>query len=217
MSFTYIVKVIVDNDLQTITFDRGIIDDLESAFELYQGTNYFDTLESSIKFTVYITLGQAGLLNDFPISNEFINENRTWIKDYRVETIFGREMTEVFYEGLQMLRDFFHSLIGEHKKLRINTTEIERHKDYVENLIRYYNEKRNLNSTGVGIESLQYLKAAAIRQVMELEGIRKNEKRPITWRALNDKIYDIVGELRKDPLLDIELPSFLHDVAASQR
>lgn len=217
VSFTYRVKVAVGNDLQVITLDRGIIDDLEVAFESYSGTSYFDTLDSSIKFTIYISLGQAGVLSDFLISNEMINENRAWIKDYRINTRFGKKITEVFYDGLQMLSEFFNLQIKEHKKMKLSTTEIDEHTEWVNNLIEYYVKHQNLDSTGVGIENLQYLKAAAIRQIIELEDIREKEKRPTTWRALNDKIYEIVGELRIDPFLDIEPPSFIHDVVADLR
>jgi hypothetical protein len=85
----------------------------------------------------------------------------------------------------------------------------------VQTLIDYYEDKGHLNDIGVGTKNLQFLKAAAIKEIMDLEKMRKSEKRPTTLKALDKKIYEIVTELRKDPFLEIDLSVFIRDIAES--
>lgn len=217
VSFTYVFKVSIDDRFHRIHFERSIIDDLEVALEKYKGTNYFYTLESSIKFTIYISMGSEGLLENFNISRELINDKREWIKNYQVNLEFSEEMTELLCSGLKKIRDFFTSQLEKHKSLRLETVELEENKRWVDSLINYHDTHHHLNSPGVGTKNLQYLKAAAIQEIMDLEQLRSREKMPTTWRALNKKVYDIVIELRRDPFLEIELPGFMHDIAAASR
>jgi len=217
VSFTYRVRLRIDNELHVILFERSIIDDLEVAFEKYQGTPYFETLDSSLKFTIYISLGQLGLLGNFLISDELINEKREWIKAYKIDTNFNREMTEVFYEGLNDILSSFNEQLEEHRRMKIDCAEIEENIKWAKRLIEYYDKNKHLNSPGAEIKNLQFLKAAAVNQVVNLEILRNQEERPTTWRALNSKIYDIVSELRRSPFLDIRLPSFIHDISSVRR
>lgn len=217
VSFTYHVKVRISKELRIICFARSIIDDLEVAFEKYEGTEYFDTLDSSVKFTIYISLGQLGLLNDFLISDKLINEKRQWIKAYRIDTKFNKEMTEVLYRGLNDILSSFNIQLEEHKRMKISSSEIDRNIKWVKDLIEYYDRNKHLNSQDAEIENLQFLKAAAVNQIINLEILRSQEKRPTTWRALNSKIYNIVKELRESPFLDVQLPSFIHDIAAMSK
>lgn len=215
-SLSYIIKVSMANKIHKIKFERSIIDDLEVALEKYKDTKYLHTLESSIKFTIYLNIGREGLLKGFDISKKLINDRRDWIKDYRINTSFSPKMTEVFYQGLQGLLGFFNSQIEKHKLLGLDYSEIADNKKWVQLLINYYKEHKHLNSTEVGIKNLQFLKAAAIKRIMDLEEKRKSERMPTTLRALDQKIYHIVAELRNDPFLDIEPPDFMHDIAAAQ-
>lgn len=217
VSFTYRVRLKIGNELQVILFERSIIDDLEVAFDKYQGTSYFATLDSSVKFTIYISLGQLGLLDNFLISDVLITEKRQWIKAYRIDTKFNEEMTEVLYEGLNDILASLNSQLEEHKGMKIESTEIGENMKWVKKLIEYYNNNKHLNSAGAEIKNLQFLKAAAVNQMVSLEILRSQEKRPTTWRALNSKVYDIVNELRKSPFLDVQLPSFIHDISAMRR
>jgi len=217
VSFTYRVRLKIDNEFHVILFERSIIDDLEVAFEKYQGTAYFATLDSSLKFTIYISLGQLGLLGNFLISDELLNENREWIKAYRIDTNFNEEMTEVLYEGLNDILSYLNAQLEEHKSMKIDITEIKENIKWTKNLIEYYEKNKHLNSAGAEIQNLQFLKAAAVNQIVSLELLRGKEQRPTTWRALNSKVYDIVNELRRSPFLDIQLPPFIHDISAMRR
>jgi hypothetical protein len=216
-SFTYRLKVSIGSESHVVIFQRSIIDDLEVAFEKYEGTEYFATLDSSVKFNIYISLGQSGLIGDFLISEELLKEKRQWIKAYRIDTKFNKDMADFLHEGLISVHSALNDQLEEHKKLKIASSEIESNISWIKNLIDYYNTNNNLNSLGAEIENLQMLKAAAVNQIISLELLRKQEKRPTTWRALNNKIYDIAKELRESPFLDVQLPSFIHDIATMRR
>lgn len=212
--FQYLFRVALEDESITVEFDRALIDDLEIALEKYQNTSYFNTLVSNVKFQVLIELGVRGFLGNFPISDEIINDKRDWIKNYQVETHFSPEITELLYEGLLQLTKFFESQIKKHERLKIPYPEIKENKEWAESLIGYYNQHKHLNSSGVGIRNLRFLKAAVIIHIMGFEKLRENERAPTTWKALNNKIYDIVIELRKDPFLEIQPPEFINDIVA---
>lgn len=212
--FQYLFRVAIEDEGITVEFDRALIDDLEIALEKYQNTSYFNTLVSNVKFQVLIELGVRGFLGNFPISDEIINDKRDWIKNYQVETHFSPEMTELLYEGLLQLTKFFESQIKKHERMKIPYPEIKENKEWAESLIGYYSQHKHLNSSGVGIRNLQFLKTAVIIQIMGFEKLRENERAPTTWKTLNNKIYDIVIELRKDPFLEIQPPEFINDIVA---
>lgn len=212
--FQYRFRVAVEDKIIIIEFDRPLIDDMEIALEKYRNTSYFSTLESNAKFHILIVLGERGFLGNFPISDEIINDKRDWVKNYQVKTRFSPEMTNLLYEGLLQLIKFFETQIKKHERLNISSSEIEENKEWAESLIGYYDQHNHLNSSGVGIKNLQFLKVAAIIQIMDLEKLRKNEQAPTTWKALNNKIYSIVTELRRDPFLEIQPPEFINDIVA---
>lgn len=213
--YSYIATLSIDGNKHKLEFERSVIDDLEAALDNYLGTKYFDTLESSLKFSIYINLGQHGFLNNFRISKKLIEDKRDWIKDYRVDTRFSEAITQILYGGLKKLLDFFNEQIEKHKLLDLDITAIEENKDWVLSLIEFYDENKHLNAPGVREKNLQFLKAALIRLIIDFEKVRDVEKIPTTIKALDKKIYDIVIELRKDPFLEIKLPDFIHDIEAT--
>lgn len=213
--YSYVATLLIDDNKHRLEFEKSIIDDLEVALDKYQGTKYFDTLESSLKFNIYINLGQKGLLKDFKISKKLINDRRDWIKDYRVDTRFSDKMANLLYNGLKKLLDFFKEQIEKHKALDLDCSVIEENKDWVLRLIDFYDQKKHLNSPDVREKNLQFLKAALISIIIDLEKMRETETVPTTIKALDEKIYNIVIELRKDPFLEIKLPEFIHDIVAT--
>lgn len=213
--YAYTAKVSIDDKKHNIEFERSIIDDLEVALEKYAGTKYFNTLESNVKFNMYMALGKEGLLKGFDVSHKLINDKRDWVKDYRVNTKFSPEMAKTLYDGLEKLYIFFDAQIKKHKRLEIAYSEIEENQKWAQSLAAYYKENDHLDSLGVGTKNLQFFKAAAIMQIIHLEKIKKSETMPTTLKELDNKIYAIVTELRKDPLLEIEPPDFIHDIEES--
>ena len=209
--YVYYAKVSIDDTVLPIEFPRSLIDDFEVALEKYKDTAYFQTLNSSIKFKIYIELGGRNLLPNFRVSDEIIKERREWLKAYRVNTRFDEDMMRILSEGLIILNKFFSSLLKKHPDLDLSNRKEDQRR--VGRLIEYYNKNNHLNSDEAELISLQYLKAAAVGKIIDLEKRRSNEKMPSVINAINKMIYDIVSRLREDPFLDIELPQFIRDVA----
>ncbi len=209
--YVYYARVFVNNKIHTIEFPRSLIEDFEVAFDKYGGTSYFYTLESSIKFKIYIELGGRNLLPDFRVSNEILKEKREWLKAYSVTVQFDEAMTKILFDGLTLVNDFLLSLLKKHPDLDLS--DIKNDQQRVAKLIDYYKKNSHLNSDGAELKSLQYLKAAAVGIIIELEKKQSAETLTSVINAINKKIYDIVARLRMDPFLDIELPQFINDVA----
>lgn len=214
-NYSYVATLLINAFVQKVEFERSIIDDLEVALDEYQGTKYFDTLESSLRFNLYMSLAKKGLLQDFKISKKIIKDKRDWINNYRVDTNFSEEITKLLYSGLKNLLAFFNEQIDKHKSLGLKSSDIEENKDWVSTLITYYEQNHHLNSPDVREKNLQFLKAALILLIIDFEKKRELEKIPTTKKALHKIIYDIVIELRKAPFLEIKLPDFIHDIEAT--
>src|SRR3972149_9809166 len=88
-SLTYLVHVSINGKRHRIIFERSLIDDLDVALKKYRGTKYFNTLESNVKFAIYIELGKEGLLKGFDVSRKLIYDKREWIVDYKINTSFS--------------------------------------------------------------------------------------------------------------------------------
>ena len=208
--YIYFFGITFNNKHYQLKFYESLIEDFEIALERYKNSDYFYSLESTIKFTIYINLGGEGLLKNFSISNELLNERREWVKDYRIDTVFNKQLTKILYDGLIKINDFFNSLL---KDKSLDLVEIKEDREWVQDLIQYYDKDHNLNSTGAGMRNLQYLKAAAVQQIFELEYRKKSEKMTTIKKAIDKKIYTVIlPQLRKDPFLDIELPEFIQDL-----
>jgi hypothetical protein len=201
--YTYIIKLEYQNTPYRIGFTKAVIEDFETAFDKYRNTTYFFTLENNIKFKMYIELGKNGLLPKFKISNEIIGEKREWLKTYRANVKFDKIMTEELSEGLKNIIDVFNLLLRNHRDLKLS--DLEHHLKQLEDLYKYYKRYDHLNSDGVEFKSLQYLKDAAVARIIELEHQREKVRITRVSRAINEKIYYIVENLRQKPFLDIEV------------
>jgi len=203
----YLIMVKCENSHHTIMFRESEIDDFEIALSKDRDTPYFFSLEGDIKFKIYIELQKKGWLPKLNISNEIINEKRKWLKTYEKDVKFGKKMTGLLADGLLYILNIFNSLLQDHKPLPLG--DIERHKKNLEQIYGYYKKNNHLNSAKAGIESLQYLKAAAVSKIIELES--QKEKTLITRiaQAIDEEIYYIVDKLRGAPFLDIKLPDFI--------
>jgi len=201
--YTYIIKLEYQNTPYRIGFTKAVIEDFEIAFDKYRNTTYFFTVENNIKFKMYIELGKNGLLPTFKISNEIIGEKREWLKTYRANVKFDKIMTEELSEGLKNIIDVFNLLLRNHSDLDLS--DLEHHLKQLEDLYKYYKRYDHLNSDGVEFKSLQYLKAAAVARIIELEHQREKVRITRVSRAINEKIYYIVENLRQEPFLDMEV------------
>jgi hypothetical protein len=193
-----------------VNFERDIIDDFDVALEKYRNSNYFHTLENRIKFRIYILLGKEGLLPDFDISSEILNEKGEWLKSYSADMKFENWFCGILYEGLKLLSGSLEATLSG-TDLELN--EIRTDKEFVDSLINYYEEKGNLTSRGVEIESLSFLKAAAVCVILEREKSKKETAIPRLKKGYDRDIYFILSEIRKDPFRDIKLPECIYEFA----
>ena len=130
-----------------LQFNRAPMDDFEVAIQKYKDTDYYYTLENSIKFKIYIELGSKGLLTDFEISSELLNEKGQWL-DRCWETVsFDDKICEILNNGLRRLSSFLEQVLGDHN---LDLRDIEAEKKSIDDLIQYYEKHGNLNSEGVG-------------------------------------------------------------------
>jgi len=208
--FRYFLRIEHRGTVYKIEFSRDIIDDFDIALSKRKNTNYFYGLEGKIKFGIYMELGEKGLMSELCISDEIINEKRDWHRRYRTNLNFNEKMTAILSDGLQYLINSFDSLLKKYKSLTLE--DIRNHNKNIETIYTFYKKNNHLNSEGIEIESLQYLKAATVAKIIDLE--HQKQKTPIIRiaQAIDEEIFYIVEKLRREPFLDIQLPDFMNTV-----
>ena len=212
--FIYRFSVISKGEGVDFQFPRALMDDFEIAIEKYKGTDYYYTLENAVRFEVYIALGSKGLLDDFHISEEILKEKGEWLKRCSVAVSFDAKMTKALNNGLKRLSDFLGRVASAHN-LDLKDMRIE--KAYIEGLIEYSEKHGHLNSDGVGVESLGFLKAGAVCEIIEKEKQRSHVLIPRVKKEIGKEIYQIVQTLRRAPFLGIKLPECIHDYNAAYK
>ncbi len=206
--FIYRFKVTSKEEKVEFQFSRSLMDDFEVAIEKYKGTDYYHTLENGIKFDIYIALGSKGLLTDFDISSEILSEKGQWLRRYSVTATFKDKILETLNNGLKRLSGFLEQVLSDHN-LDLGDVKVE--KEYIDGLIRYYEKHGHLNSEGVGIESLGFLKAAAVSEIIEKDKERSQTQIARVRKEIDREIYLIIQELRQPPFLGIKLPECIYD------
>lgn len=209
--FTF--RIGLRNEQTDVRFARSDMDDFEVALEKFRNTNYFYTLENRIRFRIFVALGSKGLIPHVQISSDLLQEKGEWLKNIRANVAFNSEFSAVLYQGLNLLSASIDKTLASGLRL----PEVEAEKRVVASLTDYYDEKGHLNSTGVSIESLSYLKAAAVCAIIEKEKIRATAGVPRVRKAIDAEIYSIVETIRDDPFRDIKLPEAIHDYVLQQR
>lgn len=190
-----------------VRFERSEMEDFEVALERFRNTNYFHTLENRIRFRFFVALGSKGLIPYLQISSELLREKGEWPKTLRTDVTFDPEFSVILYQGLKQLS----ASIGKTLASGLKLPEVEAEERVVDSLVNYYEEKRHLNSAGASIESLSYLKAAAVCAIIEKEKTRAAADIPRVKRAIDAEIYSIVSVIRDDPFRDIKFPEAMHD------
>lgn len=195
-----------------VRFDQSEMEDFEIALEQLPNTNYFYTLENRTKFRILIALGEKGLIPRHQISSDLLQEKGEWLKNKRTSVSFDAEFCAILYEGLNLLSVFLGEVLSSGQKL----PEMEEEKRIVDNLKECYEKESHLSSEGAEIESLSYLKAAAMCVIMEKEKAKRAAKIPRVIKAIDRELYSIVSKIRRDPFRDIKLPEVIRDYAFHQ-
>lgn len=214
--FVYRFHMVLNDQEVNIEFARSIMDDFESAIENYHGTSYYNGLEKEIKFKIYETLGSNGLIADFEISRELVNEIVDYWKEgqseYRVA--LNQKMSKSIFNGLNKLSDFLAYLITEHK---IERKDISSTKMSIDKLIDYYKEYNHLREERASVDNLGLLKAAAVCEIIHKEKERSRNSLPIVKSELTKEIYEIVSVIREEPFRCVKMPSFVEDYRVSHK
>lgn len=201
-----------------ITFGRDLIEDFEIAIEKYAGTDYYYTLENSIKFRIYITLGQEGLLPRFDISSEILNERRDWPKDYSAKVELEKSVYEILYRGLKKSDIFLSQTLKKYKAQGLELKEIEEEKEDIAHLMSHYEKHSSFDEDKASARSLGFLKAAVICDVIDKENIKRQGNIPHrVLKEIDRTIYSTVAILRKEPFLEVELPEFIREYATENK
>lgn len=207
--YNYNFYIEIRGQKNDIIFGRDLIDDFEIAINKYPETDYYYTLENAIRFKIFISLGQEGFIPSFDISSELLSEKREWLKDYRGDVSFEKKICEIIYEGLKKLSYFLDGIIKTHN---LELKEMRGDKEYIDDLMEYYEKnKGSFSSSGVGVDSLGFLKAAAVCEIIGKEKVKKQETMPRITRGIDKEIYFIVAELRKAPFIGIKLPECIYE------
>ena len=204
----YRFKIISNCKEINLEFSRALMDDFEVASEKHKGTDYYYTLENAIRFDIYIALGSKGLITDFDISSELLNEKGQWSESLSITVTFDNNMCQILNDGLRRLSSFLEQIVSEHD---LELKDLKAEKEYIDGLIQYNENHGHLNSGGAGIESLGYLKAAALCEIIEKEKQKSQTIISSVKKEIDKEIYRIVQILRQAPFLGIKLPECIHD------
>lgn len=214
--FVYLFHIELNDKKFDIEFGKARMDNFESAIENYSGTSYYYGLEKEIKFKIYETLGSNGLITDFEVSRELINEiEDRWKEGHSLYSVsLNQKMNESIFNGLNKLSDFLTCLITKHK---IKRADIMAAKKGIDNLIAYYNKYNNLCEDRASIDNLGLLKAAAVCEITHKEKERSQNSIPIVKSELTKGIFEIVSIIREEPFRRIKMPSFMADYSVAQK
>jgi hypothetical protein len=188
------------------------MEDFEVALERFQNTNYFHTLENRIRFRIFVALGAKGKIPHLQISSELLREKGEWLKSLRTNVAFDNKFCAILYQGLTLLS----ASIGKTLASGLTLPEVETEGRTVADLKRFYEENGHLTSRGAEMESLSYLKAAAVCAIMEKEKAKSEQRIPRLKKAIDIEIYSIASRIRDDPFRDIKLPEAIHDYVIQQ-
>ena len=197
-----------------ISLTFGLLEDFESALINHRNTSYFFTIENRIKWEICLGLLSNKIYPDLFVSDEMINEKGDWIdpvrsrKDYNVS--FDQKMTKHLSDGFQYLIGNLDALIEMSKPLPLE--DIREHQKELHKFRKNYLEHKNFNTDGASVESLQYLKAAAVGKIMELENQKRQSNITRIAQAIDDEIYLIVNNLCEEMFFRIKLPDFMTSI-----
>jgi hypothetical protein len=202
----------VRNGAKTIRlpFNREQLDDFEVVLEGNQPVGYSHGLRDDLYLPIYVVLGTEGMIPDVRILEILLNqENRDWLRRGRLSAIrFADEVAKALYDGLIELQSSLRLTL----ESDVEVPEVRAELQIVESLTKYYEEHGNLNEVDVSLESVSYLKAAALCWIQRLQVEKARTASQRAKLAYDKKIYGIVQEFWVvQPYNRIRLPAAIHD------
>lgn len=198
-----------------ISLGRSRLDDLERALDGSLGMPYLKGLKRDAEFDLYRVLGLEGLLSQgFRLSEYLLKDSgRDWTRNCSLHTQFSPEVAKRLYDGLKRLeRSLERSIDPE-----ISIPEIDHELTTVRDLTRLYDTQQHLNSAGARVESLSYLKAAAIVWIIDLENKMVAAPGPRVKAGYLKKMFEIAAAFEMQPYNRIKLPLALADYVAREK
>lgn len=206
---TEYLRVSVDDEDEIMRFDRSELDDLEVVLEGRQPVSYSNDIKNQVRFHAYIFLGFRGLIPNVKISTAMLLDERDWLRQCSLHTHFDVELSKGLYRGLKTLGESLARTL----QSEVELPEVTRELQVVTDLTQFYDQTGNLNSFDARLESLSYLKAAAVCLIMELEDKKGKEVLPRVIKAYDRKICEVVQQFQAVPFRRIRLPEAIHDYA----
>lgn len=198
----------------SVYIGHDLIDDFGEALKKDHRNNYYYTIENRIKFKIYEELGPKGMIPNFDVCSAILEEKGDWAKWVRTSVSFDSSFCKVLGNGLNLLSDNLGSILASSD---IDLADIEADKKRVDELIKYYEKKGHLTDGGAEIESLSFLKAGAVCELLELDQKKNKSNIPRVRKGYDKEIYAIVSTLRREPFRDIQLPECIHEYAAYKK
>ena len=201
-SYSYHLTIHFRGQVFSISFGRDVMQDLEhTILNDSEESDRRRATEDSIKFKIYILLGKAGVIPEFKISEELLNQKREWAKGEGFNVGFENKTSEIFLEGLKQLSNFLDGVLNKYK---VKATKFVEDKRRMDALIKYYAENKTFDQGRASVESLGYLKAAAIQQIIAKEKKKEGMRIEEFLKEIDQEIYYIVSELKVGPFFQIE-------------
>lgn len=209
-SYQYSFCIDIKGQRLEIIFNGSRMDDFEYEITKDKGTDRYYASEGFIKFQVYAVLGQAGVISNFDISAEILNEKRDWLQNYSAKFEKPAWLYEIFYQGLKKLSIFLAGLVRKYKSL---PEEIKKEQEDINHLIEWHDKHHRFNDNGISASTLGYFKAAAVCVILDKENERELIAPPRILKAKDKEIYSIVSEMRENPFPQIKMPDCIYDYA----
>lgn len=203
------LKVSANDEEAVMHFDRSELEDLEVVLEGHQPINYSNDIKNQVRFHAYIFLGFKGLIPNVRMSAAMLRDERDWLRQCSLHTDFDKELATGLYSGLKTLGESLARTL----QSGVELPDVRRELSVVKDLKRFYEKNGHLNSFDARLESLSYLKAAAVCLIMELEDKKASEVLPRLIKAYDIKIYEVVQKFHAVPFRRIRLPEAIQDYA----
>ena len=198
-----------------LIFDRDRLDDFEVVLGGSQSRPYSSGVKNDLYYPVYVALGMKGMISDFRIFSLLLHEEeRDWLVGCQVpEMRFNAEVAKPLYESLIDLQSSLRLTL----ESDVEIPEVKAELRIVESLTNYYEEHQHLDCRDVHLESLSYLKAAALLWIQRLQALKFGSPSLRAKLAYDKKIYGVMQDFWvATPYNRIALPPAIHDLVAQR-
>lgn len=196
-----------------VYLSENTVEDFNDAILNYQNRPYFYTIENLLKYDICSKLIAKKLYPKIYVSNEMIYERGDWYGANLANTfqaIFDEKMTKVIADGMKTLLKSLDQILQIDITLSLDT--ISQFRKEAGNIYEHYGRNQNFNENHASIDSLQYLKTAALCKIIELEKQKEQSSLTVLKNAIDEEIYFIARELHGPLFIHIQIPEIMISV-----